>query len=83
MKRKQQLQRIKNIEKKSRQTCNVCFTTYQLIESHIRLRSNHQEQCLGKCLEKWDKFLHEHYEERTLVHIAKQEKKKDEDEEKI
>jgi hypothetical protein len=79
MKRKP-INRIKNIEKKSRQTCNVCFTTYQLIESHIRLRSNHHEQCLGKCLEKWNKFLQEHYEERTIVHIAKEEKKRDEEE---
>ena len=77
MKRKS-LPRIKNLEKKLRQTCNVCFTTYQLLESHLRLRSNHDEQCLNNCLTKWQEFLQDHYQEKTLAHLAKLEKKADE-----
>ncbi|RHZ37253.1 hypothetical protein [endosymbiont GvMRE of Glomus versiforme] len=56
-----------------KQTCLDCFSTFQLLEIH-----EEGNQPCSKCLQIWQKKLHQYYQEKIILHLAHQESQKEE-----
>ncbi len=56
--------------------CFRCQTVYQLIEVHSHTNFN----CSDSCQKRWQKILHEYYQEKVLGYIRKQEEEQEESE---
>ena len=66
-----------NLQKQLKFHCFACQTVYQLIEVHSQDSSN----CSDDCQTKWQKILHEYYQEKVLGYIRQQEEENEESEE--
>ena len=66
-----------NLQKQLKFHCFACQTVYQLIEVHSRDSSN----CSENCRERWQKILHEYYQEKVLGYIRQQEEENEKEEE--
>ena len=79
----------KTIEKTLQFNCSTCQKIYQLIETHFHylvkinsldLRFSKIGECSDNCQTKWQTILHEHYQEKVLGYIQKQEEQKESEE---
>jgi len=60
------------LERNLRFHCQKCKTVYQLIETQLGQNDN----CSANCLKKWQEILQDHYQEKIMSHITKQEEER-------
>ena len=75
--------KTKTIEKTLHFNCSTCQKIYQLIETHYVKVNPYLRvgECSDNCQTKWQDLLHEHYQEKVLGYIRKQEESKETEEE--
>ena len=65
------------IEKQLNFTCSHCFSTFQLLEIHEKESQN----CSQNCQVHWEKILSQAFGEYIILHLAKEEAQKEENDE--
>ena len=65
------------IEKQLSFTCSHCFAVFQLLEIHEK----ESQGCPANCQAHWEAILSKHYQEHIMLHLAREEAEKDQEQE--